>query len=58
MSGFLVQPEELKDSTFNQYTVPDGDATTVYYKNLRGGLDEVTRALDAPASTSWSSSTR
>ena len=48
VAGYLVQPEELKDSTFNQYTVPDGDATTVYYKNLRGGLDEVTRALGAP----------
>jgi hypothetical protein len=48
VASYLVQPEELKDSTFNRYTVPAEDATTVYFKTVRAGLDEVTRALVGP----------
>lgn len=48
VTGYLVQPEQLKDSTFNTYVVPPEDATTVYYNNVRVGLDQVTHALSAP----------
>src|SRR5438552_11868925 len=48
VTGHLVQPNELQNSTFNSFIVPQEDATTVYYANLRKGLDSVTHALQAP----------
>jgi hypothetical protein len=48
VAGHLVQPHELQDSTFNSFIVPKEDATTVYYNNLRKGLDQVTAALAGP----------
>jgi len=48
VTGHLVQPDELENSTFNRFIVPPEDATTSYYSNLRRGLDDVTSALALP----------
>jgi len=48
VTGYLVQPDELENSTFNRFIVPPQDATTTYYGNLRKGLDQVTAALASP----------
>jgi hypothetical protein len=48
VTGYLVQPDELENSTFNRFIVPPHDATTTYYGNLRKGLDQVTEALKSP----------
>jgi hypothetical protein len=48
VTGHLVQPDELQNSTFNSFIVPVEDASTVYYSNFRRGLDQVTAALAAP----------
>jgi predicted AlkP superfamily pyrophosphatase or phosphodiesterase len=48
VAGHLVQPDELQGSTFNSFIVPTEDASTVYYGNLRKGLDRVTAALATP----------